>query len=45
MQKRYKDARQAAASAVQLNPPPQARKELDQIIQQSGAGQEDENRH
>lgn len=44
-QKRFKEARQAAASAVQLNPPQQARKELDQIIQQAGAGSEDQNRH
>lgn len=45
MQKKYTEARQAAASAVQLNPPPEARKQLDQIIQQAGAGQGDENRH
>lgn len=43
VQKRFSEAREAAANGVQLSPPPRGRQELDKMIQVIDSGQKDAN--
>lgn len=43
VQKRYDEAREAVSNALNLNPPPKARQQMDKMVQMIDGGQKDSN--